>query len=63
MRHGMGRLRVRLNKILTETVPANGHGDGHGELEADGHAEPGEHAAISAGTHTTGDHDDDGSGS
>ncbi|MHB1594659.1 MAG: cytochrome bc1 complex cytochrome b subunit [Streptosporangiaceae bacterium] len=31
MRKGMGRLRTRLNKIVTESVPANGHGgDDHG---------------------------------
>ncbi len=60
MRRGIGRLRVQLNKILTESVPANGHGPGHGELSADEHGElgtgeHGEHAAISPG----GDHDED----
>ena len=31
MRKGMGRVRARLNKIVTESVPANGHGgNGHG---------------------------------
>jgi ubiquinol-cytochrome c reductase cytochrome b subunit len=45
-RSGMGRLRLRLNRVLTESIPlptGNGHGDGHGN----GHgAEP---AAVTAG--------------
>jgi len=35
MRGSIGRVKARLNKIVTETVPMNGHGaDGHG---ANGH--------------------------
>jgi len=35
MRHGVGRVKARLNKVLAESVPmnghgANGHGNGHG---------------------------------
>ncbi|HEV8274125.1 MAG TPA: ubiquinol-cytochrome c reductase cytochrome b subunit [Streptosporangiaceae bacterium] len=40
----MGRVRTRINRVLTEGIPveADGHGDGHG----DGHAAP---AAVTAG--------------
>jgi ubiquinol-cytochrome c reductase cytochrome b subunit len=43
-RRPMGRLRTRLNRVLTEGIPveADGHGNGHG----DGHAAP---AAVTAG--------------
>jgi hypothetical protein len=53
MRGGLGRVKTRLNKIVTENVPVNGHGgDGHGP---NGHG-PGahaddEHAAVTAGSH------------
>jgi ubiquinol-cytochrome c reductase cytochrome b subunit len=57
LRGGVGRVKVRLNKVLHESIPANGHsaayghgGNGHA---ANGHAAagPGEHApaAVSAG--------------
>jgi hypothetical protein len=42
----MGKLRVSLNRVLTETIPlphGNGHGDGHGNGHA---AEP---PAVTAG--------------
>jgi ubiquinol-cytochrome c reductase cytochrome b subunit len=29
-RRGLGRLRLRLNKVLTESVPMDGHGNGYG---------------------------------
>ncbi|HEX7992644.1 MAG TPA: hypothetical protein VF506_01920 [Streptosporangiaceae bacterium] len=49
MRGSIGRVKARLNKILTETVPMNGHGaNGHG---ANGHG-PDEHdqrVAIGSG--------------
>jgi ubiquinol-cytochrome c reductase cytochrome b subunit len=44
MRRGIGRIKARLNKIVTETVPVNGHGaNGHGPQDH------GERAAISSG--------------
>jgi len=50
LRGGIGKVRLRLNKVLQESVPANGHGGkGHG---ADGHGDQdGEQprAAIPAG--------------
>jgi ubiquinol-cytochrome c reductase cytochrome b subunit len=56
IRGGMGRVRERLNDVLTESVPMDGHGDGygaHGNGEGNGHAE---HAAISpGGDHAPGD--------
>ena len=61
MRGGIGRVRARLNRIVTETVPmnghgANGHGNGHGpeghEAVDDGEQAP---AAISSAGHETGD--------
>jgi ubiquinol-cytochrome c reductase cytochrome b subunit len=49
MRGSIGRVKARLNKIVTETVPMNGHGaNGHG---ANGHG-PDEHdqrAAVGSG--------------
>jgi ubiquinol-cytochrome c reductase cytochrome b subunit len=50
MRGGLGRVKARLNKVVTESVPVNGHGaNGHGP---NGHGEPAdtEPAAISAGS-------------
>jgi ubiquinol-cytochrome c reductase cytochrome b subunit len=47
-RSGIGKLRVRFNRVLTESVPlptGNGHGDGNGH--GNGHAA--EPAAITAG--------------
>src|SRR5215813_8255238 len=59
-RSAMGRLRVSLNRVLTESIPlpiGNGHGDGHGN----GHgAEP---PAVTAGdTHSDGAERDGGDG-
>jgi ubiquinol-cytochrome c reductase cytochrome b subunit len=57
MRGGLGRVRERLYKVVTESVPlgtphGDGHGDGHGnghaEVEGNGHNGHGQ-AAISAG--------------
>ena len=50
MRGGIGRVKARLNKIVTETVPMNGHGaNGHGH---DGHDQP---AAIGSGDRDRGE--------
>ena len=46
-RRTIGRLRLALNRVLTESIPlptGNGHGNGH----PDGHGEP-ERAAVTAG--------------
>jgi ubiquinol-cytochrome c reductase cytochrome b subunit len=50
MRSGVGRVKARLNKVLAESVPMNGHG-------ADGHGADGEHAraAIGSPEHEAGD--------
>jgi len=47
LRGGVGRVKARLNKLLTESAPMNGHGNGHrpNGHGPDGHGEP---AAISA---------------
>ena len=40
MRGGLGQVRERLNKVLTESVPLDGHGNGyggHGNGHGDGH--------------------------
>jgi ubiquinol-cytochrome c reductase cytochrome b subunit len=64
MRGGLGRVRQELNKVLTESVPMDGHGYGYGNGHGDGHGNghrEGEPAAIPAGS----EHDqdtDDGSG-
>jgi hypothetical protein len=56
VRGGMGRVRERVNEVLTESVPMDGHGGGYGEHgngHGNGHAEP---AAISpGGDHAPGD--------
>jgi len=55
MRGGIGRVRERLYKVVTETAAApdvNGHGNGHGAphaVEANGR----DHTAISAGAGST----------
>ncbi len=49
-RGGLGQVRERLYKVLTESVPLDGHGNGyggHGNGHGDGQAE--ESAAISSG--------------
>ncbi len=54
MRGGVGRAKARMNKVLAESVPMNGHGDGHGP---DGHGADGEptHAAIGSPEHEAAD--------
>jgi ubiquinol-cytochrome c reductase cytochrome b subunit len=52
MRGGLGQVRERLNRVLTESVPVDGHGDGYGggnghrNGHGNGHAEP---SAIPSG--------------
>jgi hypothetical protein len=58
VRGGLGRLRERLNKVVTESVPMDGHGNGyggHGNGHGDGHheAEP-EHVVVPSGGHEEG---------
>jgi ubiquinol-cytochrome c reductase cytochrome b subunit len=60
MRGGLGRVRLRLNEVLNESVPMDGHGDGygHGNGHGNGHreAEAGEEpAAIPAGVERASD--------
>ncbi len=51
MRGGLGRVRQRMNKVVTESVPMDGHGYGYGDGNGhgNGHEAP-EHAAIPSGT-------------
>jgi ubiquinol-cytochrome c reductase cytochrome b subunit len=48
MRGGLGRLKLAANKVVTETVPLEDHGNGygHGNGHGNGHAEPAEPAAL-----------------
>jgi ubiquinol-cytochrome c reductase cytochrome b subunit len=47
-RSGMGRLRIRLNRVLTESIPLpTGNGHGHGDGHGNGHAA--EPAAVTTG--------------
>jgi ubiquinol-cytochrome c reductase cytochrome b subunit len=49
VRGGIGRLRLRLYNVVTESVPlpaGDGHGNGHPAVEGNGH---GAHAAVTAG--------------
>jgi hypothetical protein len=46
-RGGLGRARQEMYKVLSESVPADGHGNGYGH--GNGHGEP-DHAAVPAGT-------------
>jgi quinol---cytochrome-c reductase cytochrome b subunit len=60
MRGGLGRVRLRLNEVLNESVPMDGHGDGygHGNGHGNGHreAEAGEEpAAIPSGAERASD--------
>ena len=48
LRGGLGRVKARLNKLVTESVPANG-ANGYGSNGHGDHAES-EHAAISSGS-------------
>jgi len=56
MRGAIGKVRERLYRVVTESVPlpaGNGHGNGHAALEGDGHGEGdgrgNGHAAVSSG--------------
>jgi ubiquinol-cytochrome c reductase cytochrome b subunit len=60
MRGGLGRVRLRLNEVLNESVPMDGHGNGygHGNGHGNGHreAEAGEEpAAIPSGAEPASD--------
>jgi ubiquinol-cytochrome c reductase cytochrome b subunit len=52
MRGGAGRLKLAANRVITETVPIEDHGNGygHGNGHGNGHAEPAEPAALPSGT-------------
>jgi ubiquinol-cytochrome c reductase cytochrome b subunit len=61
MRGGLGRVRERLYKVVTESTPipsshGNGHGNGHAVEAGDGH----EHAALGSGTGPDSGADDEG---
>jgi ubiquinol-cytochrome c reductase cytochrome b subunit len=64
MRGGLGRLKLAANKVVTESVPIETHGNGygHGDGHGNGHAEPAEqeHAALPAGSEHGTDEADDG---
>jgi ubiquinol-cytochrome c reductase cytochrome b subunit len=47
MRGGLGRLKLAANRVVTETVPLEDHGNGYGH--GNGHAEPAEPAALPSG--------------
>jgi ubiquinol-cytochrome c reductase cytochrome b subunit len=52
LRGGLGRLRERLNKVVTESVPLDGHGNGyggHGNGHGNGHHEEAEHVVVPSG--------------
>ena len=52
MRGGVGRVRQELNKVLTESVPMDGHGYGYGNGQGNGHGDghkEGEPAEIPSG--------------
>ncbi|HEU5417954.1 MAG TPA: ubiquinol-cytochrome c reductase cytochrome b subunit [Streptosporangiaceae bacterium] len=58
MRGAIGKVRERLYRVVTESVPlpaGDGHGNGHAALEGDGHGEgegePNGHATVPAGGH------------
>jgi ubiquinol-cytochrome c reductase cytochrome b subunit len=62
MRGGLGKVRERLYKVVTESMPIatshDGHGNGHGNghaVESNGH----DHSAISSGSTTTAIETDD----
>jgi ubiquinol-cytochrome c reductase cytochrome b subunit len=58
MRRTLGRVRVRLNKIVTESVSMNGHSaNGHGPNGHGAHAGE-EHAVLTAGSQETSDSGD-----
>jgi ubiquinol-cytochrome c reductase cytochrome b subunit len=53
LRGGLGKLRLRLNKVVTESVPMDGHGNGygaHGNGHGNGHhVEEGERVTVQPG--------------
>jgi ubiquinol-cytochrome c reductase cytochrome b subunit len=51
MRGGVGRVKLALNRAVTETVPLDAHGNGygHGNGHGNGHAAAAEHAALPSG--------------
>jgi len=53
VRGGLGRVRARLNKIVTESVPLNGHANGHGPNGHGAHADE-EHPAVTVGPEESG---------
>jgi ubiquinol-cytochrome c reductase cytochrome b subunit len=58
MRGGLGQVRLRLNKVLTESVPMDGHGYGYGNGHGNGHREAEaaeEPAAIPSGAERASD--------
>jgi len=57
MRGGLGRLKLAANKVVTESVPieAHGNGYGHGNGHGNGHAEPAEHATLPTSSEHGGD--------
>jgi ubiquinol-cytochrome c reductase cytochrome b subunit len=62
MRGGIGKVKARLNKIVTESVPVESHGNGHGPNGHGAHGDEDQvHAAIGSGEQETDDtgHDDD----
>jgi ubiquinol-cytochrome c reductase cytochrome b subunit len=66
-RSGMGKLRVRLNRVLTESIPLpTGNGHGHGDGHGNGHGEPAPVTAADSGqalgAPDEGSTDDDGQG-
>jgi ubiquinol-cytochrome c reductase cytochrome b subunit len=55
MRGGMGRVRSGLARWVTESIPPDGHGNGHGPNGHGAHAEGDEHAPIGSGEPDTAD--------
>jgi ubiquinol-cytochrome c reductase cytochrome b subunit len=58
LRGGMGRVKLAANKVITEAVPIEAHGNGYGH--GNGHGDAGEHATLPAGGEHTTDAADDG---
>jgi hypothetical protein len=62
LRGRLGRLRLRLNKVLTEGIPLNGHANGYGTSgnghAGNGHAGNGQGARVPATPELKGDPDD-----
>jgi ubiquinol-cytochrome c reductase cytochrome b subunit len=45
-RHLLGRVRERLNKVVTESVPLDSHGNGYGPSQGNGHGDGDGHGAT-----------------